>query len=810
MHDANEQEHPKGVDHSPAEPALEDLLDHLLRAEPLQRTLMLDGLCKAHPNRAESLRRRYQALERIGMLEQNAPAPPKQIGSFAVLEQIGAGGMGIVYRAQQENLGRVVAIKLLRPEFAWLAPNRQRFLREGRAVARLEHPAIVPILQFGEYGGQPFLVMRHIAGRSLAGVLLSLAELPVEARTGHAIVRALAEGPDGVDEVAVASSLQGLESRWSRVVARLLLPIAEGLGHAHKNGVVHRDVKPSNILISREGQAHMCDFGLASLDHDDQLTRSGALLGSVPYMSPEQVNGSATDAYSDVFSLGSVLFEALAGKRPFGTNSSSETMHAIARIDPPSLANGLPHVERDLLAIVARCLEKRSTHRYNNGTELANDLRAFLSDRPVSARRLTLVRRIGRFARREPARFVLASATGVLLLLLASLSGYLWAEQDTFAAGRDTLRAERVERELALGYHALAMRNNAMAKQHFSKCLTIDADSAAAGTGMQLLLAEQPSTSATDTSQAARFHRATQLMFSGPRGNNQGNEQAVQLLRDVVLYADKARPLYHGMLAIAAAAANDNELAARTATALERIWPDSATAWYWAGSARIGFDPDAAESSLLRAVQIDEEFATAWAELGAVRLLQHDPEGALQALLTATKLAPENAKAWLDLGLVHQHLRNHPAALAALRLAAELPDTVPGASYNLGVLLHDSDPAGAIAAYEQTTATAPDYAEAWYNLGALRTSQGQLDLGQTALLEAVTLRPDWTNAWRQLSTNRASASDAQGVVDAYRRIVALEPNDQEAQAYLASMLQHIEATDAKQARTTGPNGTPRD
>jgi len=793
MHHANERDSHVSGD-------LEDLLDRLLRAEPRERSLMLDALCDAHPDEAETLRRRYQALDRIGMLDRDAKGPPSKIGTFTVLEQIGQGGMGVVYRAQQDNLGRDVAIKLLRPEFAWLAPSRQRFLREGRVVARLDHPAIVPILQFGEHDGQPFLVMRHIPGCSLADVLTELDDLPIGTRTGHAIVRALESG-EGADDIAVASTLHGLDTRWSRVIARLLLPIAEALGHAHENGVVHRDVKPSNILISNDGHAHMCDFGLASLDHDEQLTRSGALLGSVPYMSPEQVDGQPTDARSDVFSFGSVLYEALCGRRPFGTTSTSETMHAISRVDPPSLTSGLPHVERDLMAIVARCLEKRSNHRYANGTELADDLREFLHDRPVSARRLTYAQRTLRFARREPVRFVLATSTGILLLMLASLSGYLWAEQDALAAGHDTLRSERLERTLALGYHALTTKQDALARRHFDRCLEIDADSPAARTGIWLL---QTGT-ATTPAPADPFRHATQLMFAGPRHDTAGTEQAVTLLRDVVLGAEHARPIYHGMLATAAATANQHQLAARTADAIERIWPDSPTACYWAGSARLAFDKEAAEQSLLRAVQLDNTFAAAWAELGTCRLLRHAHAGAVQALERATVLAPNNSKAWLDLGLAHQHSGNRDAAVAALRHAMTLPDTVPGASYNLGVLVATDDPEAAIELFEQTTAQAPDYAEAWYNLGALHTQRGELDRGREALQTAVELRPRWTDAWRQLGHNRATARDAKGTTAAYRRIVALDPADQAAKTYLDTLLQHTKAKS-----DDSPTDNPRD
>lgn len=782
----------------------EDLLDHLLRAEPQEREALLASLCEAYPQQAERLRRRYQALERVGMLDQEETGDPKEIGSFRVLEQLGKGGMGVVYRAEQAGLGREVAVKLLRPEFAWLTPNRQRFLREGRVVARLEHPAIVPILQFGEHLGQPFLVMRHIAGRSLAEVLTELDDSDVAARTGEDLVAALGHGRDGVDEVAVSSSLHGLETRWSQVVARTLLPIAEALGYAHAQGVVHRDVKPSNILVDRDGRAFLCDFGLASLDHDDQLTRSGALLGSVPYMSPEQVEGTPTDARSDVFSFGSVLYEALTGQRPFGATSSSQTMHAIARVEPPKLQKGLPHVEADLQAILQRCLEKRSSHRYASGSELASDLRAFLEGRQVKARRLTLLHRTVRLARREPLKFALATSAALLLLVASSLGGYLWAERDAYAKGRAALRSDRVERQLALGFHALTTENLPLARRHFGACLEIDPSCQAAQTGSAL--ADGNLASATDelpsdqlrpdASPTELLARAGQLLFTGQRGDSRGATAAIDLLQDAVLRAPRARPVYHGMLAMAAAAADEPALAERTARALDQLFPQSATAAYWSGYARLGSDPAAAERSFAAATARDASFAAAWAELGAARMVLGDFAAAATALERATELEPDNCKAWINRGLCQARGGDRSTAIASLRHASTLPGAVPGANYNLGVLLAESDPDQAIAAFAATVAQAPDYVEAWYNLGALHTRRGQLDEGHQALQRTVALRADWADAWRQLGTNRATAGDANAAADAYRKVVALAPEDVAAKTYLDSLLGYLRAQGA--------------
>lgn len=808
--------------HSP-EPndPLEQMLDHLLCAEPRERSLILGELCDANPGQAAMLRRRYTALEQIGMLDVDEPQEPTQIGSYTVVEQIGEGGMGVVYRAHQEGLDRDVAVKLLRPEFAWLATNRQRFQREGRVVARLEHPAIVPILQFGDHDGQPFLVMRHIAGRSLADLIADLVRTALADRTGDSIVRALAKGPDGVDEVAVSSALHGLEARWSRVVARLLLPIAEALGHAHQRGVVHRDVKPSNILISRDGRAFLCDFGLASLadpsfaDGEDQLTRTGALLGSVPYMSPEQVEGACADARSDVFSFGSVLYEALLGERAFGIGSQSQTMHAIARTEPTAIGTRRTLIEPDLLAILLRCLEKRPARRYQSGDELATDLRAYLADLPVRARKLTFAHRVVRLARREPVRFALGVTAAAFLLLSASLGGYLWAGRAARATGEQKLQADRVERELALGYLSLFESQPTRAAQHFSRCLQLDTDCRAATTGLAMLreetrpdnLAKQQPASEFTTS-ADLFAKAAQNIFRGPKGDRSGAQHAARLLQDALLRAPHARLAYHGMLAKAAATAGEHSLAERTADALEQIWPASATAAYCAGYARIEIDAEAAAEAFARATQLDPSLAIAWAELGLARLKQQNAVAAKAALEKAIELDEHNSRTWLNLGLAHQQAGEDAKAETALRHAASLPHAVPGASYNLGVVLAATDVDAAIEAFATTTVLAPDDAEAWCNLGTLRTQTGDHEGGKQALERALRLREDWEHAWRHLGSNRAHAGDARAAAEAYRKVVALAPEDLQAKAYLDSLLRHLQQNDpAPDNDAASPNST---
>ena len=274
-----------------------------------------------------------------------------------------------------------------------------------------------------------------------------------------------------------------------------------------------------------------------------------------------------------------------------------------------------------------------------------------------------------------------------------------------------------------------------------------------------------------------------------------------------MLRAPRARPVYHGMLAMAAAAAGEHALAERTARALDQLFPQSATAAYWSGYARLEFDADAAARSFAAATARDASFAAAWAELGAARMLLGDFAAAATALERATQLEPHNCKAWINRGLCQARLGERKTAIASLRHATTLPTAVPGANYNLGVLLAENDPDQAIAAFASTVAQAPDYVEAWYNLGALQTRRGLLDKGRDALQRAVALRADWADAWRQLGTNRATAGDASAAAEAYGKVVALAPEDEAARTYLDSLLGYLRTQTASEAPDAGqPQG----
>ncbi len=316
------------------------------------------------------------------------------LGDYELLDEIARGGMGVVYRARHRSLRRNVALKTV---LAGSLANEEalaRFHREARAVAQLDHPGIVPVYDVGEHDGISYFTMKLLDGGSLAEV------------------------PD--------------RYRDPRAAARLVESVARAVQCAHVRGIVHRDLKPANILIDGDGAPYVTDFGLARfLESEHGLTQSGALLGTPTYMAPEQAAGgkAAVTAAVDVYALGVILYELVAGRPPFRGDSSIETLRAIQRDEPPRIRATSPGVPVDLDTICMKCLEKSPSRRYANAGELADDLERFLTGRPVAARPVSSAERAWRWCQRNPA----VTAIAMLLAALATVSSVaalVWREAE--------------------------------------------------------------------------------------------------------------------------------------------------------------------------------------------------------------------------------------------------------------------------------------------------------------------------------------------------------------------------------------------
>jgi serine/threonine protein kinase/Flp pilus assembly protein TadD len=364
-----------------------------------------------------------------------APAAERRLGDYRVVREIGRGGMGTVFEAVQESLGRRVALKVLPGTFA-LDPKRvERFRREARATAKIHHPNIVPVYEVGESDGTHYYAMEYVDGHGLDVMLARAREDPGDRPAG----RRNPGASSTADPAYIAAAVEQIAA------------VAEGLHEAHRQGLIHRDVKPSNILVDRDGRYVLVDFGLVHETDGQTLTRSGEMLGTLNYMSPEQVSRGKVDARADVYGLGATLYEILTLRTPFERGTEHETQRAILFEEPAPPRRLNARLNRDLETILLHGLEKNPEKRYGSAKELAADLRRFLRYEPIEAKPQSAFSRITRrMWQRRKAVAVLSviaalcvAVTVFGVLLLGETRGRLDAEY------RD--RVERSARRIQLG-----------------------------------------------------------------------------------------------------------------------------------------------------------------------------------------------------------------------------------------------------------------------------------------------------------------------------------------------------------------------
>jgi serine/threonine protein kinase len=318
---------------------------------------------------------------------------------FEILEELGRGGMGVVYKAWQHRLSRLVALKVLRGGSLADAMERERFRTEAEAAARLQHSNIIQIYEVGECAGQPYVALEFVDGGSLAQKFAG-APLPPQ----HA--------------------------------ATLLETLARAMHYAHQRGVVHRDLTPSNVLMTADGQPKIVDFGLAKLVVGGACqTQSGAILGTPSYMAPEQAAGKSSEVgpATDVYALGAILYEALTGRPPFKADTPLDTVLLVASEEPVSPRRLQPRTPHDLETICQKCLAKQPRKRYASADHLAEDLRRFLAGEPIHARPVGRWEQGVKWVRRRPGLATLLGISGLAVLALIAALGALWQNTESRA-----------------------------------------------------------------------------------------------------------------------------------------------------------------------------------------------------------------------------------------------------------------------------------------------------------------------------------------------------------------------------------------
>ncbi|MBI1851532.1 MAG: tetratricopeptide repeat protein [Planctomycetes bacterium] len=749
----------------------------------------------------------------------------RTLGEFQIVREIGRGGMGVVYEAVQPSLRRTVAIKVL-PAHLTLRDNTiQRFHREALTAAKFRHPGIVEIYTVGADDGTHFFAMEFVPGASLDRVITRLKIEPFESLDGESVavaVRDLARQPSDpnsrVGERATTQSDGAVTWKGSYVetVVRLAAAVAEALDHAHRAGVIHRDVKPSNILLRTDGTPILTDFGLAREEGLPSMTLTGDFVGTPYYVSPQQVVSRSVkvDHRTDVFSLGVTLYELLTLRRPFEGHNSQQIFEKILTREPVDPQKLNPRLASDLATIVLKALEKDPDRRYATAAAFAADLRAFLDYRPIQARRVPGVVRLLRWARREPAKAALLGILTIGVPILAAIGGYAAAR---LPAMRAEARLYATERGLKAAYLDLGNKRFSSAIAKFERVLAEAPDTPEAIAGIaftQLETHEGEKALATldrygrviDAYPSFAWIRADALRDAGreaeanavernlgeprealdcflagyrklPRGKygEPGDPErygpALQLLTEAAMM--QSRALFHFERARAAGLAKDARAARESAFTIETLWPNAPSSWFHVGLALHYVDQPKAIDAFRKAIEHSPSDLAAYGNLASTLYDVGDYHGAIETLRRAVEIDPNDVDTKCSLGITLQAIGENVQAIETLREATRLDRAYPWAHYSLGIALHSlEDYSGAEAAFREAIRLDPKFSRAHARLGL--TLQESHDPSQAIpeYREAIRLDPKYAQAHYNLGTALQETGEDDEAIAAFREAIA--------------------------------------
>jgi serine/threonine protein kinase/Tfp pilus assembly protein PilF len=667
-------------------PDLDDLLEQLGNRLQAGERLDLEAVVMEYPRHADDLRRYFPALRILTGLKHTSqePAALGELGDFRILREVGKGGMGVVYEAEQVSLGRRVALKVLPFAATMDARQLQRFQNEARAAACLHHTNIVPVFSVGCEHGVHFYAMQYIDGRPLSELIRQMREREKKApKTARGEPTAVYETPvdDAASTPLPAADMtlltgEGRRGRdYFRKVAELGAQAAEALDHAHQLGIVHRDIKPANLLVDGRGIVWVTDFGLAHVQHGEaSLTMTGQAVGTPRYMSPEQALAKRVpiDHRTDVYSLGVTLYELLTLRPAFASDDRQELLRLIAFDDPSRPQRLERSIPAELEIIILKAMEKRPQDRYATAKELADDLRRFLENKPIQARRPWAWERLAKWMRRHKSVMRAVAATLVIGTVVS-----VWQAVEANTARK--LAAERLENERQARHDAEAhfqMALNAVRLMLFE-------------VGDQRLTAipQMKETRQRLLDEALAFY--TDLIASNPR-----NSQA---------YLERGE-LYRRMR-----------------------------------------KPEQARDDFQKAVEYDLDNAEALGQLGNILSeMEEKDEIVLPYLRGAMELQPRYWKSYLRLFWHYERTKRRKKELAAARwkIAEFFPPGSAEAYLYLGeACLFDGDPRTAREHFEKCLSIVPSeyhtHSYAYLHLGRIQSALGEYDQALAAYSKAL-------------------------------------------------------------------------
>ncbi|MCH7946931.1 MAG: protein kinase [candidate division Zixibacteria bacterium] len=610
------------------------------------------------------------------------------VGHYRIVEKIGAGGMGEVFLAEDTKLDRKVALKFLPSQIAQDADVRTRFTREAKAVAKLDHPNIVTIHEVGEFNDRPFFAMQYINGKTLQH---------------YCSEETLSVGK----------------------IVNLILQIAEGLSKAHAVGITHRDIKSANIIVDQDFRLKILDFGLATVQGGDALTKAGSTLGTVAYMSPEQAKGSKVDHRSDLFSLGIVMYELITGRTPFKRTNDTGTMHAIINENPEPLERYKSDVPPELQRIVSKCLAKLSDERYQSAADLAADLR--------------ILERTATSGEHEISGQTAASQPSIAVLPFANMSAD--PENEYFADGLTeellNVLAKNPELKVIGRTSSFAFKGKQEDLREIGKKLGV-------GTILE-----------GSVRKAGNRVRITVQLVKTSDGFHLWSETYDKVLEDIFAVQDE--------IAGAVAKALDVTLLGKSSEK-QISNPESYALLLKGQQAMLKWNKESALEAIdlfQKAIEIEPDSARAWAGIARVYMMQssygfEDTQSAYvkakDAALKALALDDKLAEAYEVMGLIRWRLELHfDEADSAFRKAYELAPSNTRMVSSLSAFL------GSMGKFEESLSMSklaveldPLNPETHVNRGRILFANGQLDETRVEIQKALELSPEMTSLYGNL------------------------------------------------------------
>jgi serine/threonine protein kinase/Flp pilus assembly protein TadD len=778
---------------APEDGALESLVgqvaDEFLRRQQQGENPGIEEYTARYPDAAPLLR---EVLASLRLIDQSAPPVAEEaasgtLGDFHLLREIGRGGMGIVYEAEQVSLNRRVALKVL-PFAATLDERRlQRFKMEAQAAAQLHHPNIVPVYGVGCERGVHYYAMQFIDGRTLSA---AIEELRVKAEASSSLrlaTTALSEScPRSAD--------------YFRRAAEMGVQAAEALDHAHQAGIIHRDIKPSNLLLDTRGKLWITDFGLAHCQSEASLTVTGDLVGTLRYMSPEQARGGRTplDARTDVYSLGATLYELLTLRPVMDGKEREEILSKIVSEEPAAPRRHNKTIPRELEIIVQTALAKAAAERYATAQELADDLRRFLEDRPIRARPPSVAMQLRKWVKRHRSLVVTASLFLVCVVLLAGSflirqeqrraaavaaasvhlhRGELLQEQGRWPEARAAL--ERAEERLSEdGPQALRQR-----VQQLQDDLdwVVDLDAA------RLHAAEVTAGLGVNFSRADRaYHEAfAKRQLDVEKGDA---DEAAQRIRALAIREPLVQALDHWAFVKEQLHPGAGEPLLRVAGRIDdepwrqqlrnpRVWNNRGTLEKLASEPAAPTQP--AVNLVILCLHLDIQGAPATAEHLLRRVQADRPQDFWINLVLANLLASVRTA---TPGRLEEAVGFYRAALVQRPTSATV-------LVNIGVALGLLNrPVEAEQFFRKVLNVRGPHAPTYSNLGSVLGSQHRLTEAEQACRQAIALQPDLAEAHNNLGNvlmHQGKVPEAEGEL---RRAIALNPNNAEAHHTLGGLL----------------------